>query len=1358
VTLLSLASSNVHQPTLSLADRIEQTRMRVRQSLRTPMAKLMSSAGVIINNVTLFDKQSLTCCVARALESGGRFVVSFVFEILKTVRSLLTLPAAIPGYVFEVPVFDTALEDFRDALCELACAITRILPAEYTCSSLQSTMGCGSGPSCAAGLLCHIIDVPLLLAEILVEFLATIRQLVNGEQPRNSPVLGSDCSPSNFGNCVSSVIVYVITKIVFTITQIFRDLASNLDCLLCAITEATSSSPCVAGIFLFIDPLMDLVDSLVEDVLGTIIKFVISVVSCIIYLISGDISRFIDEVGNAFTLLGEIIVNLGEAVLQFFLELPVVGDIINFFNTIISGACNFLEDAVNLFAEPDVSLSCPSSSKKRGVSSTMAAGWLKVPAEQMTSMNSKCRQATIRYNMTTLSLTEDDQNDLLYCLRSHYWKVEVLEHTDVYGPHASECDARMPRLYATNRLFSELNDEEKAKAYSCNTLRLATAKLRASGTYAFLPHDLADNSFTRLLNLPEELLFAARAYQQYRQDRVLPVENVLSQDYARNWEDSGFNTAHLANLRAMSRAQAQNALDASDAEALPELTVDAYAERAVASDTASSWWARPRVRNVVQVASAMRYFDLWFGRGGASNQDTLQQKRGILSGSLTGGLLGKLVNFTIDRLARHRVLPPPAFNISEMTNSNTSRRVPYGYIGASGVLVDLPSITARFVKEFREQHLASRAWVAGESVAQLAYAGSIAAWGVVRDIARGALWHADTSSASTMQLPPTIWKPVNASHGGTAGAFFGRLTTSLGSSLSAGIAALGNQPQAAFHLLQRLSSSSLRGQLRRERMTMLGVATRESLARIWVRARASNLTESQLAMLNSGVRISTTCYSNYTTICEKCLYLDRLLYRLENGINVPVTYYTGGVNDEPSFAHGQEQYRMVRDYMSNLSAPVIIGDSAANSPRWPPHDGNFLSVLGDPTPNKLRFDDPELQGLLSDLWQLLTSSVSFASDSTSVASTGINSIISSTAQMTIQAIDAGLHLIPFVPFAFSNDTVGVAATPPSADVFLGFINYLAAWARTCSWRDEFNGSGKRFSIGENLLNIAAIGIVLGVFYMLVPAPLQAVAGGVSVVLGTWLVFTFLVTGYSWSYLCSPALPFQLADDIMYFLVFTLIPRTPWLTGGIITNETFTSETAGICANYDDPEDGGFDYYHCVNDVGFKDIGYNLAFTLKTLLPGTLAWINETNTPLLSNLVQLEFTQTRINAFQSYNSSDAISYSSHQSCNYVYTSWSNYLILQAVLRILILIKPLISLLAALILATIPLAASAGLLVFYTSRALDEITRNASIAQAEAAMDTSSIHHQAANATPFGARLVNRLARHWRQRRIQRVMYF
>jgi hypothetical protein len=204
---------------LTFEQRMWIAKERARQELRTPMTMVFSSSFVNAMNVTLYPKDSLICCVSRFLRAAGRFVVALAFEIIYTARSLLSLPAAIPGYVFEVPTFRDALEEVRDAVCELACVLTRIIPAEYVCTSFTLDIGCSSGPSCAKGLLCHIASALLLMAEILVEILETIRDLTNndGDVPSDSPILGDECSINNVGDCVSSVIVYVIVKVSFHI-------------------------------------------------------------------------------------------------------------------------------------------------------------------------------------------------------------------------------------------------------------------------------------------------------------------------------------------------------------------------------------------------------------------------------------------------------------------------------------------------------------------------------------------------------------------------------------------------------------------------------------------------------------------------------------------------------------------------------------------------------------------------------------------------------------------------------------------------------------------------------------------------------------------------------------------------------------------------------------------------------------------------------------------------------------------------------------------------------------------------------------------------------------------------------------
>lgn len=201
-------------PRITLEQRIQLAKARAREQLRAPMTMTMEGF-VNAMNVTLYPKNSPACCVARTLRSAGRFFVSLAFEIIYTARSLMSLPAAIPGYVFKVPAFRQALEDLRDAVCELACTLTRILPAEYRCDTFVVDVGCSSGPSCAQGLLCHLASAVLLMAEVLVEILETVRDLTDnaGSVPTGSPILGTDCSINNVGDCVSSVIVYVIVKV-----------------------------------------------------------------------------------------------------------------------------------------------------------------------------------------------------------------------------------------------------------------------------------------------------------------------------------------------------------------------------------------------------------------------------------------------------------------------------------------------------------------------------------------------------------------------------------------------------------------------------------------------------------------------------------------------------------------------------------------------------------------------------------------------------------------------------------------------------------------------------------------------------------------------------------------------------------------------------------------------------------------------------------------------------------------------------------------------------------------------------------------------------------------------------------------
>ncbi len=129
---INMVSSYYHvqvdqRPGRTLDQRVADIRTRISDYLRMGTSMNMP---ITIANVTLYPKENLVCCLYRTLAALGRLFVAFAFEIIETVRSLLTLPAAIPGYRFNMPTFRTALTDAQDAVCQFACLLMRIIPAE----------------------------------------------------------------------------------------------------------------------------------------------------------------------------------------------------------------------------------------------------------------------------------------------------------------------------------------------------------------------------------------------------------------------------------------------------------------------------------------------------------------------------------------------------------------------------------------------------------------------------------------------------------------------------------------------------------------------------------------------------------------------------------------------------------------------------------------------------------------------------------------------------------------------------------------------------------------------------------------------------------------------------------------------------------------------------------------------------------------------------------------------------------------------------------------------------------------------------------------------------------------------------
>ncbi len=163
-----------------------------------------------------YAKDAFLCCVADFMRRLVRFLVSFFFEWAKFFRSIMALPAYfndIEAFDFDLPTFRNAKDELRESLCRLSCAITHILPDIFNCTSLEGAMGCGTTSLCVTGLFCHVLDIPLLLAEVVVEILETVRSLIRDDETDiNNNLNNSDCQQNNVGDCIAGIFVYIVTK------------------------------------------------------------------------------------------------------------------------------------------------------------------------------------------------------------------------------------------------------------------------------------------------------------------------------------------------------------------------------------------------------------------------------------------------------------------------------------------------------------------------------------------------------------------------------------------------------------------------------------------------------------------------------------------------------------------------------------------------------------------------------------------------------------------------------------------------------------------------------------------------------------------------------------------------------------------------------------------------------------------------------------------------------------------------------------------------------------------------------------------------------------------------------------------
>lgn len=531
--------------------------------------------AVIAAGGQIYYKQTFLCSLAGTVNATVTTATSFTAEVLDFLRDL-AIVAATPSIPPDVPTFAESVAALHDAVCALAVTVTRILPADFTCSFTpsSSTPACNTSALCASHLLCDAGDAILTPLDILSDILATVKFFV-GNGGDAAPLFGSGCNEQNLDVCFENLLQYIIAKVAYIITNLARSLAAFVDCILCYfLLGGAAGTDCIPLVYSIVDPIATLVDGLLNDVLITLIKIVISLITWFIQLISGAIEEFFSELGHFFELLLELIADFGEVLLGFFRELPIIGDILNVIIIIVRFICDTLQEIVNAFADPDYDIGCGNvSKKKRGAP---GEGWLpSLPAATRAAWANpgsaaQCRQRIAEWNDTRGAATEllpGERREFLYCISLVAWLPESrggrLPDSVANATMPAGCDHYMSALLfgttadvgatapVNEHAWSTLSAVEQARVIECASARLPVeyVRLRNPGYAGILRHDFFYNFPYSLALALEDGLRGYRIYSQYAADRAQPGQVLLSRAYQDDWTQRDYPTTHLDALR-----------------------------------------------------------------------------------------------------------------------------------------------------------------------------------------------------------------------------------------------------------------------------------------------------------------------------------------------------------------------------------------------------------------------------------------------------------------------------------------------------------------------------------------------------------------------------------------------------------------------------------------------------------------------------------------------------------------------------------------------------------------------------------------------------------------------------------------
>jgi hypothetical protein len=410
--------------------------------------------------------------------------------------------------------------------------------------------------------------------------------------------------------------------------------------------------------------------------------------------------------------------------------------------------------------------------------------------------------------------------------------------------------------------------------------------------------------------------------------------------------------------------------------------------------------------------------------------------------------------------------------------------------------------------------------------------------------------------------------------------------------------------------------------------------------------------------------IELVCRTNISfsnsTLCEECFYLDQLIGRVETGLEWVLAYYNDG-----QFNASLQVALDFFQYSFDDNAYVVVGDSPQLSPHgFPGRDGTWwynTRYFGDNVPNKTRFSD------ISALFSRINNGTNATEAQTDTLTD--TSFINGVVGNIILSVFGWFWQIVADVFAFfsvSSENLASGAAAEIADFFF-------QWLYQCDWfvGDDVSGKVIRFSIGETILIFFAFYVAVSLVFF---ATIQVNLLNLFIFTAIGMVVTislFLSISYNMGYACYPALPAVLADGVLYFIYYSLLPKCMWFWSFLIKNVEYDNLTCFFCDTAT-----RWEFLNCVIDQGFGDIFSNIIFMIQFYAPELLQWIRDSTLLPVVLFYQIPYVNQRINAFATIDMSDPLTYSQYMGCNYIVTILPNFYIGILFLYLLSIVWPLV----------------------------------------------------------------------------------